>query len=72
IEPTELEPTRIVDLDEWFVSVEAEPTPQRSTAEQAQQIETTEAGWALPAFYFARPSQPAREVDEIQLALDFG
>src|SRR5205823_6835505 len=33
IEPTELAPPQIVDLDEWFVSIEAEPTPQPSAAE---------------------------------------
>lgn len=71
IEPKELAPPQIIDLDEWFVSVEAEPT-QPSAAEHAQKIETTEAAWALPAFYFARPSQAVREVEEIQLALDFG
>jgi len=72
IEPTELAPPQIVDLDEWFVSVEAEPTPQQSAAKQAKEIDTTEAAWAIPAFYFARPSQPVREVEETQLALDFG
>ena len=72
IELTELAPPQIVDLDEWFVSIEAEPTPQPSAAERAQDIETSEAAWALPAFYYARPSQPTREIDEIQLALDFG
>jgi len=71
-EAQEVAPTKIVDLDEWFVSVaEAEPTLQPSAAEQAQEIETAEAGWTLPAFYFARPPQPERNVDEIQLALDF-
>jgi hypothetical protein len=72
IEPIELAPPQIVDLDEWFVSIEAEPTPQPSAAERAQDIETSEAAWALPAFYYARPSQPTREIDEMQLALDFG
>jgi hypothetical protein len=60
IEPTEFAPPQIVDLDEWFVPVATvEPTPQPSAAEQAQEIETAEAGWTLPAFYFARPP-PAR------------
>jgi hypothetical protein len=72
IEPTELAPPQIIDLNEWFVAVEAEPRPQESAVEQAQEIGTAEAASALPAFYFTRASQPAREVDEIQLALDFG
>ena len=72
IEPTELAPPQIVDLDEWVVSAEAEPSPQPSAADQAQEIETAEAGLVLPAFYFARASQPEREVEEVQMALDFG
>jgi hypothetical protein len=72
IEPKELTPPQIIDPDEWFVSVEAEPTPQPSAAEQAQETEAAEAGWTLPAFYFPRPSQAVRQVEEIQLALDFG
>ena len=72
IEPTELAPPQIVDLDEWFVSAEAEPTPQPSATERAQDIETSEVAWTLPAFYYARPSQPTLEIDEMQLALDFG
>ncbi len=72
IAPQELAPPNIVDLDEWFVSVEAELTPQPPTAEQAQVVETAEAGWTLPAFYFARASHSEREVEEVQLALDFG
>ncbi|MGH9969769.1 MAG: hypothetical protein ACREBG_18520 [Pyrinomonadaceae bacterium] len=75
IEPQELAPTKVIDLDDWFVPVaEAEATTQRqpSTADQALEIEKTEATFTLPAFYFVRASQPAREVEEIQLALDFG
>ena len=72
IEPTELALPQIVDLDEWLVSAEAEPTPQPPATDQAQEIETAEAGWSLPAFYFARASQPEREVEEVQMALDFG
>ena len=72
IEPTELAPPQIINLNEWFVAVEAEPTPQPSAAEQTQEIETAEAGWSLPAFFFARVSQPEREVDDVQMALDFG
>jgi len=75
IEPTELATPQIVDLDEWFWPVtEVEPTrePQLSTAEEARTIERTEAAFTLPAFYFTRSSEPARDVEEIQLALDFG
>jgi predicted RNA methylase len=73
IEPTELAPPQIVDLDEWVVSVEPDhATSEPSAAEQAQEIETAEAAFALPAFYFARPSPPPRDVEEIQLALNFG
>lgn len=75
IEPHDLAPSKIVNLDEWFVpvaeaeqSMESPPLP----SEQAQEIETAKAGWTLPAFYFARPSPPLREIEEIQLALDFG
>jgi hypothetical protein len=71
IEPRELAPPQIIDLDEWFVSAEAEPTPQTSARNQAQEIETAEAGWSLPAFYFAGASQPKREFEEVQMALDF-
>jgi hypothetical protein len=75
IEPTDLALAKIIDLDEWCVPVadseqSMEPPPLHS--ERAQEIETAEAGWTLPAFYFARPSQAVREVEEIQLALDFG
>ncbi|MGH9961594.1 MAG: hypothetical protein ACREBC_31460, partial [Pyrinomonadaceae bacterium] len=73
IEPHDLEPTNVVDLNGWFVpvadseqSMESPPLP----SEQAQESETAEAGWTRPAF--ARPSQTVREVEEIQLALDFG
>ena len=75
IEPQDFAPTRIVDLDQWLVLVaEAEPTdePEPTIVNQAREIETAEAAWALPAFYFARASQAEREVEEVQLALDFG
>src|ERR1051326_823761 len=74
-EPTELAPPQIVDLNVWFVPVaEAEQStkPLPLPSKQAQEVEATESGWTLPAFYFARSLQPTREVDEIQLALDFG
>ena len=74
LEPHEMATLQIVDLDEWFVSTATvDPTePEPSAATIAGEIEETESGFALPAFYFARPAQPAREVSESQLALDFG
>ncbi len=45
---------------------------QPSAAEQAREIDETESAFTLPAFYFARASQREREVEEVQLALDFG
>jgi hypothetical protein len=70
-----LAPPQIVDLDKWFVPVaEAEQStePPPLPSKQAQEVETAESGWTLPAFYYARPSQPTLEIDEMQLALDFG
>ena len=75
IEPTELAPPQIVNLDVWFVPVaEAEQStePPPLPSKQAQEVETAESGWTLPAFYFARSPRAAREVEEMQLALDFG
>ncbi len=74
LEPTELAPPQIVDLDEWFIlPAEAEPTaePEPRIVDQAREIEKAEAPFTLPAFYFTR-SEPIREVEEVQLALDFG
>ncbi len=75
IEPTDLALPQIVDLDEWFVSVATpEPTsePESSVVAIAKDIEDAEFGLTLPAFYFARRSDVPRDVEEIQLALDFG
>ncbi|HMG75202.1 MAG TPA: strawberry notch C-terminal domain-containing protein [Pyrinomonadaceae bacterium] len=75
IEPSELAPPQIVDLDEWFISVATpEPTsePESSVVAIAKDIEDAEFGLTLPAFYFARRSDVPRDVEEIQLALDFG
>ena len=74
LEPQEMAPPQIVDLDEWFVPMAmVDPTePEPSATTIAGEIEETDSGFALPAFYFARPAQPAREVSESQLALDFG
>ncbi len=75
IELTELAPTKIVSLDEWFVTVaEVDPIaePESSPSEEAQRIERAEATFTLPAFYFVRSAEPSRDVEEVQLALDFG
>ena len=73
-ESSELAPARIVDLDEWFVpTVLVEPTleSEPSSAEQAKEIDTAESRLTLPAFYYVRSSQQAREIEETQLAFDF-
>ena len=79
-EPPEIEPQQsarpqIVDLDEWFVPIATdEPTgePESPIATIARDIEEAEFGLTLPAFYFARRADVQRDVEEIQLALDFG
>jgi hypothetical protein len=70
----ELVSPQLVNLDDWFVPIATlEPTEAEPTAgERAHEIEAAEATLTLPAFYFVRSSQPAGEVEEIQLALDFG
>ncbi len=73
-EPAEIKPTQVVDLHEWFVPVaEAGPIvePDPSPPEHAREIERIESPLTLPAFYFARRPEPAREIEEVQLALDF-
>ena len=75
IEPNELTPPQIVNLDDWFVPVATtEPTtePEASIVTIAREIEETESALTLPAFYFARRSDVQRDVEETQLALDFG
>jgi hypothetical protein len=74
IEPSELTPPQIVNLDAWFVpAATLEPSEANPPAAlQALEIEKAEAAVSLPAFYFVRSAQPPRDVDEIQLALDFG
>jgi hypothetical protein len=74
LEPQEMALPQIVDLDEWFVpTATVDPTePEPSAATIAGEIEETESGFVLPAFYFARPAPPSREVSESQLPLDFG
>jgi hypothetical protein len=75
IEPAELTPPQVVNLDDWFVPVATvEPTsePEPPTSTIARHIEETESNLALPAFYFPRRSEVPRELEEIQLALDFG
>jgi hypothetical protein len=74
-ESQELAPAKIVDLDEWFVPIATpEPTsePESSAAAVARDIEEAESGFTLPTYYFVRRSEVPREVEEIQLALDFG
>src|SRR6185436_3769935 len=75
IEPQQLAPPQIVDLDEWFVPIAmvaptSEPEPPVATI--AREIEETESALTLPAFYSARRADVQRDVEEIQLALDFG
>ena len=68
-------PAQIVDLDEWFVPIATfQPTsePELSVVAIAKDIEEAESGLTLPAFYFARRAEVQREVEDIQLALDFG
>jgi hypothetical protein len=75
IEPQQLAPPQIVDLDQWFVSVatpESASEPESPIATIARDIEEAEFGLTLPAFYFARRADTPRDVEEIQLALDFG
>ncbi|MGH9961579.1 MAG: hypothetical protein ACREBC_31385, partial [Pyrinomonadaceae bacterium] len=74
IEPSELAEPNIINLDEWIIAVAEEriADSHMSVCEIAQEIEETESSSILPAFYFARPSPQTREVEEIQLALDFG
>jgi hypothetical protein len=74
-EPAEVAPPQIVNLDEWFVPIATdEPTnePESPIATLARNIEEAEFGLTLPAFYFARRADTPRDVEEIQLALDFG
>jgi len=75
IEPQQLAQPQIVDLDEWFVPIATdEPTsePESSVVAIAKDIEVAESGLTLPAFYFVRRADIPRDVEEIQLALDFG
>jgi len=75
IEPQQLAPPQIVDLDQWFVSVatpEPRSEPESPIATIARDIEEAESGLTLPAFYFARRAEVQRGLEEIQLALDFG
>jgi P-loop containing NTP hydrolase pore-1/C-terminal domain on Strawberry notch homologue len=75
VESSELTPPQIVNLDEWFVpiaTVEPFTEPEPKAEALAREIEETEASFALPAFYFARRVEISHEVEETQLALDFG
>jgi len=75
IEPQQLARPQIVDLDDWFVPIATvEPTsePESSVVTIARDTDEAESGLTLPAFYFARRADIPRDVEEIQLALDFG
>jgi P-loop containing NTP hydrolase pore-1/C-terminal domain on Strawberry notch homologue len=75
IEPQELSSTTIINLNDWFVPIaEVDPIAEAasSPSEEAQRIERAEATLNLPAFYFVRSAEPSRDVEEVQLALDFG
>ena len=75
VQPTELASVNVIDLDSWIVhTATVEPTtePDSSAATIARDIEEAESAFMLPAFYFARRSDLQREVEEVQLALDFG
>jgi len=74
VEPAELTPPQIVNLDEWFVPIAmVQPTePESSVATIARDIEAAESALTLPAFYFARRAEVQHDVAETQLALDFG
>jgi hypothetical protein len=74
-EPTEFAPHQIVDLDEWFVpiaTVKPMIEPESPVVTIARVIEEAESALTLPAFYFTRRSEVSRDVEEIQLPLDFG
>lgn len=74
IKPQEFSPTKIVNLDDWFVPVaEVEPIAEAesSPSDEAQRIERAEATLTLPAFYFVLPHNLAKTLRK-QLALDVG
>lgn len=75
VEPAEVTSPQIVNLDDWFVPVATiEPTcgPESSLVTIARDIEAAESTLTLPAFYFLQRSEVPRDIEEIQLALDFG
>jgi len=66
----------VADSD-WFSVLSATTAPvitepQPSAVAVAKQIEEAEATLTLPAFYFARRPDVPREIEEVQLALNFG
>ena len=74
VEPDEFVPPQIIDLDEWIVPtamVEARDKAD-SALTIAKEIEGHEAALTLPAFYFGRRCEISPEIEEVQLALDFG
>jgi len=75
VERADLRPPQIVNLDEWIVpisTVESTCETESQVAETARQIEQAEATLTLPAFYFPQRPDIPREIEEVQLALDFG
>jgi hypothetical protein len=75
IEPTELAPPQIVDLDEWFVAVSGVETPSEPESEPLADNQQPTEG--IDLFVLAPPPDwfPPRprigEPRETQLALDF-
>ena len=55
-----------------IATVQPTSEPESPIATIAKDIEEAEFGLTLPAFYFARRADIPRDVEEIQLALDFG
>jgi hypothetical protein len=75
VEPAELRPPQILNLEDWIVPIVTVGSicePESQASEIAKQIEQAEATLTLPAFYFARRPDIPQEIEELQLALDFG
>ncbi len=74
VEPAELPPPQVVNLDGWIIPTATIERTQIecSPATIVAHIEQTEATFQLPAFCVARRPDIPRDVEEVQLALDFG
>jgi hypothetical protein len=71
----ELGALNVIDLDSWIVPIAGLKRPTEavcSPAMIARDNEESESSLMLPASYFARRADIPGELDEIQLALDFG